>query len=152
VLTIIEQYYEDFGPTLISEKLRERHGLTVSDETLRSWMIETHRWTPKQRKRNLHPLRKRKECFGELIQMDGSHHDWFEGRSPPCTLIVLIDDATSSLTSLYFHESESLDACFSALEIHLKTYGKPRGIYTDRLAVFQSQIYEHPLTALINFF
>lgn len=145
-LAIIQQHYEDFGPTLISEKLKERHELRISDETLRSWMIDAHLWIPKQRKRNPHPLRKRKECFGELIQMDGSHHDWFEGRSPPCVLIVLIDDATSSITSLYFHESESLDACFNALEIHLKTYGKPRGIYTDRLAVFQSHKDEQTLT------
>ena len=139
VLTLIQQHYEDFGPTLISEKLKENHGLEVSDETLRYWMIEAHLWIPKQRKRNRHPLRERKECFGELIQVDGSHHDWFEGRREPCVLIVFIDDATSSLTSLYFAESESLNAYFNALELHIKTYGKPRGIYSDRLTVFESQ-------------
>jgi transposase InsO family protein len=139
VLEIIRQHYEDFGPTLISEKLKENHQVTVSDETIRSWMMQTNMWTVKQRKRNKHRLRQRKECFGELIQIDGSHHDWFEGRGDACVLIVFIDDATSKITSLYFSDGETLDAYFNALERHLKRYGKPRAIYSDRFAIFQSQ-------------
>src|SRR5205807_1823883 len=72
VLNLIRQKYEDFGPTLISEKLLENHQIKLSDETIRQWMIESTLWTNKQRKKNRHPLRKRKACFGELIQIDGS--------------------------------------------------------------------------------
>lgn len=146
VLSLIQHYYEDFGPTFISEKLEEKHHIGVADETLRNWMSEAHLWIPKQRRANRHPLRKRRECFGELIQVDGSHHDWFEGRGSCCVLIVFIDDATSRITSLYFAESESLDAYFNALEMHLNTYGRPREIYSDRLAVFQTQKDKEHLT------
>ena len=146
VLSIIEKHYNDFGPTLIQEKLQEKHQCIISIETLRSWMTEAHVWIPKQRKRNKHPLRKRKECFGELIQIDGSHHDWFEGRGASCVLIVFIDDATSKITSLYFAEEETLNAYFNALELHLKTYGRPRGVYSDRFAVFRSRTGEKSLT------
>lgn len=146
ILSIIEQKYEDFGPTLISEKLKENHHIKISNETLRSWMAEINIWKPKQRKRNRHPLRNRKACFGELIQMDGSHHHWFEGRNSPCVLIVFIDDATSKLTSLYFAPSESLDAYFMALQMHLQKYGRPKGAYSDRLAIFKSQRNEEGLT------
>ena len=69
-----------FDPTFIIEKLKEEYQIVISAETLRSWMIETHLWIPKQKKRKQFFLRKRKQCFGELIQIDGSHHDWFEGR------------------------------------------------------------------------
>ncbi len=87
-------------------------------------MTEAHLWVSKQSKRKHHLLRKRKECFGELIQVDGSHHDWFEGRAAFCTLIVFIDDATSALTGLHFAPSETLDAYFNTLEMHLNTYGR----------------------------
>jgi transposase InsO family protein len=138
ILSIIHHHYSDFGPTLIKEKLLEKHLIKISDETLRSWMIEANMWIPKQRKRNKYRLRSRKSCFGELIQVDGSHHDWFEGKREKCVLIVFIDDATSKITSLYFAEGESLDAYFTALENHINKYGRPKGIYSDRLSVFQS--------------
>lgn len=139
ILHLIEQNYEDFGPTLVSEKLFEKHQIKLSDETLRQWMIESHLWVPKQRAKIKHRQRQRRQCFGELIQVDGSHHDWFEGRGPKCVLIVFIDDATSKVTSLHFAEGESLDAYFNALEGHIKAYGKPREIYSDRLSVFSSK-------------
>ena len=138
VLRIIQQNYLDFGPTLVKEKLFEKHQITISIETLRSWMTEAHYWNPKQRKRNIHRLRTRKVCFGELIQIDGSHHDWFEGRREKCVLLVFIDDATSKITSLYFAEGESLDAYFTCLEKHINKYGVPRQIYSDRFSVFES--------------
>jgi transposase InsO family protein len=137
ILRIISHNYEDYGPTLAGEKLLEKHQIRVSNETLRTWMTEAKIWVPKQRKRNKHRLRTRRECFGELIQIDGSHHDWFEGRRSKCVLIVFIDDATSKLTSLYFAEGESLEAYYNALEQHILKYGKPRGFYSDRLSVFQ---------------
>lgn len=93
---------------------------------------------PQDKKRNIHRLRTRKECFGELIQIDGSHHDWFEGRREKCVLLVFIDDATSKITSLYFAEGESLDAYFACLERHINKYGVPRALYSDRLSVFES--------------
>jgi transposase InsO family protein len=139
ILKIIEENYEDFGPTLIAEKLKENHQIIISPETIRSWRTANKTWIPKQRKKNRHPLRNRKECFGELIQIDGSHHDWLEGRGPPCVLIVFVDDATSRIMSLYFSNGETLEAYFAALEIHLRKYGRPRGIYSDRFAVFKSQ-------------
>jgi hypothetical protein len=137
ILHIISHNYEDYGPTLAGEKLLEKHQIRISIETLRNWMTEVNIWIPKQRKRSKHRLRSRRECFGELIQIDGSHHDWFEGRRSKCVLIVFIDDATSKLTSLYFAEGESLDAYYNALEQHILKYGKPRGFYSDRLSVFQ---------------
>jgi len=109
-------------------------------------MIETHLWIPKQKKRKQFFLRKRKQCFGELIQIDGSHHDWFEGRAASCTLIVFIDDATSALTGLYFTPQETLDAYFETLQMHLKTYGRPKAIYSDRFSVFESRKERNSLT------
>jgi hypothetical protein len=123
VLRIIRHNYEDYGPTLVGEKLSERHNIIVSSETLRKWMSEATIWVPKQKKRNKHRLRMRRACFGELIQIDGSHHDWFEGRREKCVLIVFIDDATSRITSLYFAEGESLNAYFFALEKHIISLG-----------------------------
>jgi transcriptional antiterminator len=78
ILRIIQEYYQDFGPTFAIEKLKENHQILISRETLRKWLIEAHLWIPKVKKRNRHLLRKRREFFGELIQGDGSHHDWFE--------------------------------------------------------------------------
>jgi transposase len=98
VLKLINDRYSDFGPTLITENLKERYGITLSRETLRKWMSVAHFWVPHQRKKNYHPLRKRKDFFGEMIQADGSHHDWFEiGHF--CNLFVFIDDATGKITS-----------------------------------------------------
>ena len=102
-LSLIKQYYADFGPTLAAEKLREKHEIKLSVETVRSLMIKEDLWISRHQKtkRSYQP-RYRRERFGELIQIDGSLHDWFEGRGPKCTLLVYVDDATSMLTSLYF--------------------------------------------------
>ena len=86
--------YPDFGPTFASEKLAELHGHRLSAETLRGWMIEDGLWRPKARRDvRAHPPSQR-ECVGDLVQIDGSPHDWFEARGPRCTLIVYVDDAT----------------------------------------------------------
>jgi hypothetical protein len=135
-LSLINEHYSDFGPKLAGEYLLKNHEIQVSPETLRLWMIEAHLWIPrKQRDKKLHPLRPRRRVFGELIQIDGSHHDWFEGRAKPCTLMVFIDDATSKITSLHFAESESLEAYYQALSKHLHAYGVPLSFYGDRCAV-----------------
>jgi hypothetical protein len=136
ILAIIAEKYPDFGPSFAREKLMQYHNITISIETLRKWMIEKHLWIPRKSKPRLHPMRPRREYFGELIQADASHHLWFEDRAEKCALIVFIDDATSRLTSLHFCPVECLQGYFTALNNHLIKYGKPRGLYTDRHAIF----------------
>jgi len=108
VMLIVRESYADFGPTLAAEKLREVHGFSFSRETLRKWMIEDGLWLDrKQRLKRVHQPRSRRECAGELVQIDGCKHWWFEDRGPQCTLLVFVDDATSRLMHLQFVESES---------------------------------------------
>lgn len=136
VMSIICERYPDFGPTLIAEKLSELHSLTISDETIRNWMIERKMWFPRQKHKKIYPLRPRRDYFGELIQIDGSHHHWFEDRGKKCALIVFIDDATGKLTSLHFCKSECLEGYFIALKQHILKYGRPLNLYSDRHAIF----------------
>ena len=108
VLDLVRAHYPDFGPTFAREKLIERHGLGISKETLRQWMIESGLWTSRrERKRRIFQPRGRRDCFGELVQIDGSHHWWFEERGPKCALLVYIDDATGKLLHLRFAKSEN---------------------------------------------
>ena len=107
VLDTVRERYADFGPTLAAEMLQERHGLAVSRETLRHWMIEAGLWLSRTQRRRFHQPRLRRECLGKLVQIDGSEHRWFEDRSGPCTLLVFIDDATGRLMQLRFVTSES---------------------------------------------
>jgi hypothetical protein len=145
ILRIIQEHYEDFGPTLAIEKLKEHHHIVISRETLRKWLIEAHLWTPKVKKRTRHLLRKRREFFGEMIQGDGSHHDWFEN-DHPCVLLIFIDDATSKITAARFEEAESLDGYFEILRQHLVKYGRPTSLYTDHFSVFESSLKKENLT------
>jgi hypothetical protein len=112
---LVRQNYRDFGPTLASEALLERHGVEVSRETLRKWMVEVGLWLSRKQHRTFHQPRLRRESYGELVQIDGSQHRWFEGRGEPCTLLVFIDDATSKLLQLRFVPSESTSSYFEAL-------------------------------------
>src|SRR5262252_5753710 len=100
VLTIIRQWYWDFGPTLAAEKLREDHGVALGRETLRQWMIEAGLWRDRKQRKRIHQPRSRRDCVGELVQVDGSEHWWFEDRGPQCTLLVFIDDASGRLMHL----------------------------------------------------
>jgi hypothetical protein len=110
VLALIKANYPDFGPTLAREKLAERHGIHLGVETLRQWMLADGLWRDrKQRLKPVHQPRYRRDCVGELVQIDGSEHGWFEDRGPPCTLLVFIDDATSRL--MYRHRQ--LDGLWS---------------------------------------
>ena len=98
-LELIKRKYADFGPTLASEKLEKIEGIKISRETVRSWLIEAGIWKTKRKKeQRVHQRRKRRSRFGELIQGDGSPHDWFEGRNEKCTLLQFVDDATSNTT------------------------------------------------------
>lgn len=106
-LALVSERYGDFGPTLAAEKLSELHDLTVSKETLRKWMIDEGLWVTKSDRRRIYQPRNRRDCLGELIQIDGSPHHWLENRGPKCTLLVFIDDATSRIMHLRFCPSES---------------------------------------------
>jgi hypothetical protein len=138
VTGIIRECYADFGPTLAGEKLAELHGIRLARETIRQWMMVAGLWKDRrQRMRPVHQPRHRRDCIGELIQIDGSQHWWFEGRGPQCTLLVYIDDATSRLMHLQFVETESTFDYFEATRAYLDRYGKPIAFYSDKHAVFR---------------
>lgn len=136
-LALARECYVDFGPTLAAEKLAEDHRLKVSRETLRQWMIRDGLWLSRQDRRRIHQPRLRRECFGELVQIDGSEHRWFEDRGDPCTLLVFVDDATSTLMHLEFLPSESTWSYFGALERYLDAHGRPVSFYSDKHSVFR---------------
>ena len=136
-VALIRERYADFGPTLAAEKLAERDGLTVSRETLRQWMTQAGIWLPRKQRRTFHQPRLRREAYGELVQIDGSEHRWFEDRGDPCSLLVFIDDATGKLMQLRFVRSESAFSYFEALELYLKAHGAPVAFYSDKHSVFR---------------
>jgi len=136
---IVAERYADFGPTFANEKLRELHAIQIGTETLRQAMIRAELWTPKiKRRRKIHPPRERRPQFGELIQIDGSPHDWFEGRAPRCSLIVFIDDATSKLVALQFVHAETTWAYLNTLRQMLTKYGRPLALYSDKHSIFRT--------------
>lgn len=137
-MALIKANYGDFGPTLAAEKLSERHGLHFGVETVRRWMLADGLWQDRrQRLKRVYQPRHRRDCVGELIQIDGSEHWWFEGRGPQCTLLVFIDDATSRLMHLRFAETESTFDYFAATRTYLQRYGKPIAFYSDKHATFR---------------
>ena len=139
-VTLVREWYADFGPTLAHQKLTEDHDLTCSVETLRGWMIAAGIWVPRvQRARRSYQPRERRACRGELIQIDGSYHHWFEDRGPRCTLLVYIDDATSELMELSFADVESTFDYFHATRRYLERHGKPMAFYSDRHSIFHVQ-------------
>ena len=130
---LIYERYRDFGPTLACEKLVELHGVKISVERVRQLMISAGLWKAKRRrKEQVFHMRERRACFGELIQVDGSDYDWFEGRSPRCTLLVFVDDATGKLVALRFVPHESFFAYCEAARSYFERYGKPRALYSDK--------------------
>jgi transposase len=138
VVDLIQTHYFDFGPTLAAEKLSEIHGIKLSTETIRKWMISVKLWKPRIKKRQkIYQPRARRDSVGELIQLDGSPHDWFEGRAEKCTLLVFIDDATSAIMHLYFCESESTFSYMAATKQYIEQHGKPVALYTDKHGVFR---------------
>ena len=137
-LALVRERYADFGPTLACEKLRELHGVCVSSETLRTWMTVAGLWSTRaERRKRPQPPRARRDCFGELVQIDGCDHDWFEGRGPRCTLLVFVDDATGQLMELRFARSETTFDYFAATEHYLRRYGKPVAFYSDKASIFR---------------
>jgi transposase len=130
--------YGDFGATFAAEKLAEHEGIEVSAETVRQIQIRLGLWQPKSRlQKRVFQVRERRARFGELIQIDGSVHDWLEGRGPKLTLIVFIDDATGRLTALRFAPAETTRAYVEALRDHVHAHGVPLAFYSDRHGIFR---------------
>lgn len=143
IVQLIKEKYSDFGPTLAHEQLVEAHQLEVSVETVRKLMIKEGIWQGKKRKAvKHHPMRLRRSALGELVQIDGSTHDWFEGRGPKCCLLVFIDDATSRLMALHFLPEECTEGYFKTTQRYLKQHGRPLTFYSDRHSIFRVNIKE----------
>ena len=143
VLDQVRERYRDFGPSFACEKLADEHGHRLSAETLRGWMIEDGLWEPKARREmREHPSRPRRESLGDLVQIDGSPYDWFEGGGPSCTLIVYVDDATSRLLATGFFAAETTEAYMRTTRAHLESHGRPVAYYSDRYSVFR--VLRHP--------
>lgn len=134
----IGSHYSDFGPTLAAEKLREQHDVTLSVETVRKLMITHGYWKARRAsKAKVHQMRDRRAQRGELIQIDGSPHDWFEGRSARCCLLVFIDDATGELMHLQFVAAETTLDYMAALARHIHLHGLPAALYSDQHSIFR---------------
>jgi transposase len=134
----LRERYADFGATLACEKLAEHEGIAVSAETVRQIQIHLGVWQPRRRRRKrVFQIRERRARFGELIQIDGSHHDWLEGRGPRCALIVFIDDATGRLTGLLFAAAETTRGYLELLGRHIRAHGVPLALYSDRHGIFR---------------
>ncbi len=137
IIRLYRTTYPDFGPTLFTEKLEERDGLSISRETARRWLVEEGLWKT-HRRRKVHRLwRERKEHYGEMLQMDGSHHDWFEGRGPACVLMAYIDDATSKVWGR-FYEYEGTIPAMDSFTQYITTYGIPMSVYFDKHTTYKS--------------
>ena len=138
ILEKINADYADFGPTLSSEKLWERNGIKVSKETVRQIMIEENLHEPKTRPvEDPHPLRERMKHRGELVQIDGSPHDWLEDRAERACLLVFIDDATSEILAAKFVPAESYFAYVGLFKTYFHQHGLPKAFYSDRFSVFR---------------
>ncbi len=136
VLNVCRKKYEDFGPTLASEKLEELDQLCVNRETLRQWMMAEGLWELRRKGSKHLEWRERRACFGEMIQIDGSHHDWLEGRGPKLVLMGSIDDATSEVFAKFYDYEGTMPAMDSFYR-YSKKYGLPHSIYIDRLRAYQ---------------
>jgi hypothetical protein len=137
VLTLYEQRHGDFGPTLAAEKLAERHGIPISDETLRRWLRGAGIDHFARRKRPHRTGRERKPHVGELVQLDGSHHNWFEGRGPRCVLMAYIDDASSRVYARFYAYEGTIPA-MESFHRYIRQYGIPLALYADKHTTYQS--------------
>ena len=138
VIKILRSTYADFGPTLATEKLRTKHGIDLAKETVRRLQIAVGLWIPRKlRPPKIQQPRMRRACVGELIQIDGCEHPWFEDRGPVCTALVFIDDATSRLMHILFTGTESTFGYFEATRQYLERHGKPLAFYSDKASIFR---------------
>ncbi len=138
IATLSDPVYQGFGPTLAAEYLDKKHGIQVSRETVRQWMIQAKLWrSRKQHIEKVHEWRPRRSRFGELVQWDTSEHDWLEGRGEEIRLINMIDDATSRWFARFVKSDSTLEN-MNHLERYLRKHGRPLGFYTDKAALFQT--------------
>lgn len=134
---LVRQHYADFGPQLAHEYLQREHGFGFSVETLRGWMIQAGLWQARRRRaQRVHSPRARRPCVGELVQIDGSHHDWFEGRSSKCCLIAFIDDASGRVLGAQFFAQETTQGYLQVLHALVQRHGVPLALYSDRHGIF----------------
>ncbi len=136
-LRLYKEKYPDFGPTLATEKLFEIDKIRINDETLRLWLAKASIPYKKRKKRPHRQWRQRKQCFGEMIQMDGSHHDWFEGRGPACVLMGFIDDATG-IPFARFSSYEGTLSAMDGFKLYIKKRGIPTSVYLDKHSTYKS--------------
>jgi hypothetical protein len=136
-IALYKRKYHDFGPTLAVEKLLETDGIGISDETLRGWLIDEGLWQKRRKGTSHRRWRERKECFGEMVQMDGSHHDWLEGRGPGLVLMGYIDDATGEVFGR-FHDYEGTLPAMESFKLYARKHGLPMSVYLDRHTTYKS--------------
>jgi transposase len=137
-IKMIGERYRDFGPALAAEKLDELHGIRLSVESARQLMIAAGYWKPRKGAAlSVHPMRERRARLGELVQIDGSPHDWFEGRADRCTLLVFIDDATGNLMQLRFAPTETTLGYMYTLHDHIVAHGLLVALYSDKHSIFR---------------
>lgn len=134
---LIKKHYVDFGPTFANEKLLENHKITISTSTLRKTMIDADIWKPRKSHPTHRQWRQRRDCIGELIQLDGSDHDWFEGRGPRCALLLFIDDASSKIIHAEFVPVENTFFLLSAAKTYLIANGRPVAFYVDKDSIYK---------------
>ena len=132
-----QERYADFGPTLMAEQLAKEK-LVVDHETLRRWRLAEGTHSVRRRKQKHRQWRERKPCFGAMVQLDGSHHDWFEGRGPECVLMVMVDDATNQLRA-QFSPEETTRASYDVLEGWVRQHGLPGSLYVDRDSIYRCE-------------
>jgi len=137
ILARYEERYSDFGPTLAAEYLEEEK-LVVDHETLRRWLLAANKRTVRRRRQRHRQWRERKPCFGAMVQLDGSHHDWFEGRREKCVLMVMVDDATNRVWAQFFEE-ETTRASYDVLEGWVCKHGLPQSLYVDRDSIYRCE-------------
>jgi transposase len=137
IIELYRERYSDYGPTLFAEMLQEHHQITLAAESLRQWLLAAGLWQKQIKRRRHRRKRPRRGAIGELVQFDGSIHDWFEGRGPSCTAIVIVDDA-SSRVFIRFVTSENTEDCMRTMMLYIERYGIPQAIYIDGGSVYFS--------------
>jgi hypothetical protein len=137
VLSLYMEKYHDFGATFACEKLSEVDGIDISKETLRKWLWDGTQPNRKRRRKAHRQWRQRKDCFGQMVQMDGSHHDWLEGRGPKLVIMAYIDDASSTVFAR-FYDYEGTIPAMDSFKRYIKKYGLPQSIYLDRHSTYKS--------------
>jgi len=137
IVNLYRRKYQGFGPTLAAEKLFEIDGIDISRETVRSFLIDSGDWHKARRHKKHRQWRQRKEHKGEMLQLDGSHHDWFEGRGPWCVLMAYIDDATGRVSGR-FYEYEGTIPAMDSFRRYIRKYGLPMSLYLDKHTTYKS--------------